>query len=111
MHHDAPLHPPVVTNPRRSGVPPIAVIVFEGRSVAGALCKPTWTICDRVVSGVGKWSERLFGDIGPVRVGVELGPGRAVLEIISAADLRHPGALHVGWARAPWSPAGAMILS
>ena len=91
---DPSLERPVGAEPRRAGIPPIAVIVLEGGAVPGALDEPARLVGDRIPRRVSPGAERRFRGVGAVGIGVVLGARRAILEIIGAADLGHPRPFH-----------------
>ena len=67
--------------------------------MARALDEAARLVGDRVVVGIFERPERLVRHIGAVGVGVELGPGRPVLQIIFAVVLGDPGAFDIGLGR------------
>src|SRR4051794_2587006 len=111
MHDDPALHAPIVSDPACARVPIVPGIVAEGGSVPGSLREPARAISHGVVGRISEWTERRVRHVGAVAIDVKLGTRRSVLQIISAAVFRHPGAFHVGGAGLAWLPAGAMILA
>ncbi len=108
---DPPLHSPIVADPARAAVPPIAAVVLERGPVPCPFGEPAWPVGDRVVRCVSERPERLVRRVDAVRVHVELRARRSVLQVIAAAVLGHPRPLHVRGAGLAGLPAGAMVLS
>src|SRR6266851_3395147 len=92
MQRDAALEVPVHADPRRAGVPPIPVHILEGVAVSRPLHETRRLVRNRVVGRVREWAERIVGGVDAGRVDVVLGAWCAVLEVVAAPVLRHPGA-------------------
>src|SRR5947209_12629102 len=90
---DPSLEIPVHGDPGRSRVPPVPVDILEGVPVACALNESARLVRDWIVRRIGKWPEWAVPDVRTGCVDVVLRAGRAVLQVIAAGVLRHPGAL------------------
>ncbi|PAV66927.1 hypothetical protein WR25_22929 [Diploscapter pachys] len=110
-HPDPPLERPIVADPRRTGIPPIAVEILERIAVPCPLHEPAGLVADGIVGGVGERPHRRRADIGARGIGIIFGAGRAILQIIASADLRHPSPLHEGLDRRTVRQRAAVILA
>src|SRR5882672_12454528 len=99
MEADAALEVPVHPDPRRPRTPPVTVQVLERVAVSGALHESARLIRDGIVRRVRERAEGIVADVDAGRIDVVFGAGRAVLEVVAAAVLRHPGAFDEGMDR------------
>lgn len=75
------------------------------------LHEPAGLVADGIVGGVGERPHRRRADIGARGIGIIFGAGRAILQIIASADLRHPSPLHEGLDRRTVRQRAAVILA
>ena len=92
---DAPLEIVVDGDAHRSRMPEIALTVLHRGAVARAGQEAAGLVGIGVVFRERKVTERTVGHIDAVGIGVELGAGAGVLEIIFSVVLVHPGALDI----------------
>ena len=89
---DAALEPVVHRDAHGRDVPPVAVPVRERAAVPGPGEEPAGLGRERAVRRVRERPERVVGGVVAVRIGVQLGSRRGVLQVVGAVVLGHPGA-------------------
>src|SRR6185295_18405428 len=100
-HGNPPLEIKIDGDPGRTGVPEVAEVVLKGVAMSGTRHKSSRLIGDRIVWGIGEWSERTLADTGAVRIDIVLRAGPRVLQVVFALVFGHPRAFDKGFDRVP----------
>src|SRR3954467_2772790 len=95
MQGDATLEVPVVADPWRACIPPVAEDVLKSVAMTGAVNESGGFVRDWIVWRISERTERIVADVDASGVDVVLRARRAVLQVVPSAVLRHPRAFDV----------------